>query len=229
MILTRSETANKVQSLAGAPPSPFKCCPQTPEPRHEWYLGCYFAEETERGLEDREDRLFAALFRTKLQVGSSVTLVATTESTTPFDGETARAERANYDAKLFRQWQARNEALAEEAPSWLWQLILAADQFIVKRSLPEEPDGRSIIAGYHWFGDWGRDSMIALPGLTLTTGRADVARQILLAFSRYVDSGMLPNNFPDASGKPEYNTVDAALWYFEAVRQYFAATQDNEL
>jgi predicted glycogen debranching enzyme len=116
--------------------------------------------------------------------------------------------------------------LAQDAPSWLWQLIPAADQFIVKRSLPEEPDGRSIIAGYHWFGDWGRDTMIALPGLTLATERADVARQILLAFSRYVDGGMLPNNFPDAGGRPEYNTVDAALWYFEAIRQYFAATQD---
>src|SRR2546421_12881392 len=69
--------------------------------------------------------------------------------------------------------------------------------------------------------------MIALPGLTLATGRPAVARQILLAFSRYVDAGMLPNNFPDAGGKPEYNTVDAAMWYFEAVRQYFSSTQDR--
>jgi predicted glycogen debranching enzyme len=96
----------------------------------------------------------------------------------------------------------------------------------VKRALPEEPDGRSIIAGYHWFGDWGRDTMIALPGLTLVTGRADVARKIILAFAQYVDAGMLPNNFPDAGGKPEYNTVDAALWYLEAVRQYFSASND---
>jgi predicted glycogen debranching enzyme len=69
--------------------------------------------------------------------------------------------------------------------------------------------------------------MIALPGLTLATGRAEVAKQILLAFSRYVDGGMLPNNFPDDGGKPEYNTVDAALWYFESIRQYFASTQDT--
>jgi predicted glycogen debranching enzyme len=68
--------------------------------------------------------------------------------------------------------------------------------------------------------------MIALPGLTLATGRSDVARNILLAFANYVDGGMLPNNFPDAGGKPGYNTVDASLWYFEAVRQYFAATRD---
>ena len=221
------EQGIKVQAFDGATPFYLKSSSATCEPRHEWYLGCYFAEETERGLEDREDRLFAALFRTKLQMGSSVTLVVTTESTAPFDGETARAERANHDVKLFHEWQARNEAHAEETPSWLWQLILAADQFIVKRSLPEEPDGRSIIAGYHWFGDWGRDTMIALPGLTLATGRPAVARQILLAFSRYVDAGMLPNNFPDAGGKPEYNTVDAALWFFEAIRQYVVATQDT--
>jgi len=216
----------KVQAYDGATPIYLKSSAAGCEPRHEWYLDCYFAAETERGLSDREDRLFAALFRTRLEAGSSVTFVLTTEATASLDGETARAERANHDVKMFQEWQEKNEVLAGEAPSWIWQLILAADQFIVKRSLPEEPEGRSIIAGYHWFGDWGRDTMIALPGLTLATGRAGVARQILLAFSRYVDGGMLPNNFPDVGGKPEYNTVDAALWFFEAVRQYFAATQD---
>ncbi len=220
------ESGVKVLAFDGATPFYLKSSAATCEPRHEWYLGCFLGEETARGLSDREDRLFAALFRTRLEIGSSVVFVATTEANALLDGETARAERANYEVKLFQDWQAKNEALAEEAPSWLWQLILAADQFIVKRSLPEEPEGRSIIAGYHWFGDWGRDTMIALPGLALATGRAEVAKQILLAFSRYVDGGMLPNNFPDAGGKPEYNTVDAALWYFESVRQYFEATQD---
>ncbi len=216
----------KVLAFDGATPFYLKSSAATGEPRHEWHLGCFLGEETARGLGDREDRLFAALFRTRLEIGSSAVFVATTEANALLDGETVRAERANYEVKLFQDWQAKNEALAEEAPSWLWQLILAADQFIVKRSLPEEPDGRSIIAGYHWFGDWGRDTMIALPGLTLATGRAGIARQILLAFLRYVDGGMLPNNFPDAGGKPEYNTVDAALWYFESIRQYFEATQD---
>jgi predicted glycogen debranching enzyme len=106
-------------------------------------------------------------------------------------------------------------------------LLLAADQFIVQRPLPEEPDGRSVIAGYHWFADWGRDTAIALPGLALTTGRPDVARQILLALSRYVDQGMLPNNFPDAGDEPAYNTIDASLWYFEAIRQYHEFTGDE--
>jgi len=222
------ENGVRVLAFDGAIPFYLKSTSSTCEPRHEWFLGCFLGEETVRGLSDRDDRLFAALFRAKLEAGSSVTLVASTEAGASLDVETARAERANYEVKLFQDWQAKNEALAEEAPSWLWQLILAADQFIVKRSLPEEPDGRSIIAGYHWFGDWGRDTMIALPGLTLAAGRADAAKQILLAFSRYVDAGMLPNNFPDAGGRPEYNTVDAALWYFESIRQYFAATQDAE-
>ncbi|HYT22861.1 MAG TPA: amylo-alpha-1,6-glucosidase [Candidatus Polarisedimenticolia bacterium] len=227
MNISPAEHGIKVQAFDGATPFFLKSSGASCEPRHEWYLDCYFAEETARGLSDREDRLFAGLFRAKLEVGSSVTLIATTESTASLDGETSRAERANHDVKLFQGWQAKNEDLGEEAPSWLWQLILAADQFIVKRSLPEEPEGRSIIAGYHWFGDWGRDTMIALPGLTLTTGRPGVALQILLAFSRYVDGGMLPNNFPDAGGNPEYNTVDAALWFFEAIRQYVVATQDT--
>ncbi len=226
MNISPVEHGVKVLAFDGATPFYLKSPSSTCEPRHDWYLGCYFSEETERGLSDREDRLFAALFRTKLEVGSTATLVLTTEAAASLDGETARAERANHDVKLFHEWQEKNEALVEEAPSWLWQLILAADQFIVKRSLPDEPGGRSIIAGYHWFGDWGRDTMIALPGLTLATGRAGVARQILLAFSRYVDGGMLPNNFPDAGGKPEYNTVDAALWYFESIRLYFESTQD---
>jgi predicted glycogen debranching enzyme len=216
----------KVQAFDGATPFYLKSATASCEPRHDWCIGCLFGEETARGLDDREDHLSAALFRTKLQAGATVTFVATTEADTSLDAESARAEQANHAVKLFQLWQEKTKALAEDAPSWLWQLILAADQFIVRRSLPEAPDGRSVIAGYHWFGDWGRDTMIALPGLTLTTGRADVAKQILLAFSLYVDGGMLPNNFPDASGKPEYNTVDAALWYFEAIRQYYAATQD---
>ena len=197
------------------------------EPHHEWYRDCFLPRETERGLEDREDHLFAALFRAKLNPGESLTIVATTEAATPLDAEASGARRTAHESALLEAWQRQNEKTAVSVPTWLRQLVLAGDQFVVKRNLPEEPDGRSIIAGYHWFGDWGRDTMIALPGLVLTTGRSDVARQILLAFARYVDAGMLPNNFPDAGGKPEYNTVDAALWYFEAMRQYFAATQDT--
>jgi predicted glycogen debranching enzyme len=211
----------------GAKPFYLKSVQASCEPHHEWYRDCFLPMERERGLDDHEDHLFAALFRAQLSQGETVTIVATAEATDPFDGQASLAERTKHEAALLNAWKSQNEKLASSAPSWLRQLVLAADQFVVKRSLPDAPDGRSIIAGYHWFGDWGRDTMIALPGLTLVTGRADVARQILSAFARYVDGGMLPNNFPDAGGKPEYNTADAALWYFEAVRQYFATTQDN--
>jgi predicted glycogen debranching enzyme len=196
------------------------------EPRHVWYRDCFFPREKERGLEDHEDRLLAALFHAKLEPGASVTIVMTTEANTSLDGARARTERAGHEAKLLRSWWSKDANSPDLAPAWLSQLVLAADQFIVKRSFPEQPDGRSIIAGYHWFSDWGRDAMIALPGLTLTTGRTEIARQILLAFANYADGGMLPNNFPDAGGQLEYNTVDAALWFFEAARQYFAASQD---
>ncbi len=197
------------------------------ETRHEWHRDCFLPLAKYRGLDDHEDHLLAAVFSTELALNQSVTLVLTTNTDAQPDGSRAWEEHAEHEKKLFAKWTSHDAQAASSAPDWVQPLILAADQFIVRRSLPEEPDGRSIIAGYHWFGDWGRDTMIALPGLTLTTGRTDIARKILLAFARYVDGGMLPNDFPDAGGRPEYNTVDAALWYYEAVRQYFAVTQDR--
>src|SRR5207244_5505173 len=102
-------------------------------------------------------------------------------------------------------------------------LTLAADQFIVHRGA----ENRTVIAGYHWFTDWGRDTMIALPGLCLTTGRFDDARRILTAFAESASEGMLPNRFPDSGDAPEYNTADATLWLFVAVQKYFDYTRDE--
>jgi 4-alpha-glucanotransferase len=130
------------------------------------------------------------------------------------------------DLGQLRRAQVQVPALID-APNWVNQLILAADNFVFARPLPEVPDGESIIAGYPWFGDWGRDTMIALPGLTLATGRYDTARRILRTFARFVDQGMLPNVFPGAGTTPEYNTVDAALWYIEAWRAYLEAIDDR--
>ena len=89
--------------------------------------------------------------------------------------------------------------------------------------------GKTIIAGYHWFSDWGRDTMIALSGLCLTTKRYDVAQTILKTFAAFVDQGMLPNRFPDQGEQPEYNTVDATLWYFHAIDAVASATNDWSL
>ncbi len=221
------EQGVQINAFDGATPFYLLSAEAEFEARHEWHRDCFLPLARYRGLDDHEDHLLAAIFSTELNVNQSVTLVLTTNADAQLDGRSAWAEKAEHEKRLFAKWASLDAQGASAAPDWIQQLILAADQFIVQRSLPNEPDGRSIIAGYHWFGDWGRDTMIALPGLTLTTGRADIARKILLAFARYVDGGMLPNDFPDAGGRPEYNTVDAALWFFEAVRQYFAATKDT--
>jgi len=218
----------RVIAFDAATPFYLRSAGATCEPRHDWCFGAFYSREQERGLDSAEDILSAALFHAKLEVGDSVTLVASTNANASLDDRRARTESVEREAELLRFYQLKKDDSRENHPAWLPQLLLAADQFIVKRSLASWLDGHSVIAGYHWFGDWGRDTMISLPGLTLATGRPEVARQILLAFARYVDGGMLPNNFPDAGGEPAYNTVDAALWFFEAVRQYFAATQDRD-
>lgn len=136
------------------------------------------------------------------------------------------------DALFNAELKRRNELLKTfqkryggvQVEDWLKWLILATDSFIVNR---ESTKTKSVIAGYHWFEDWGRDSLISLPGLTLVTGRFEDARQILLTFKRYCSQGVIPNRFPDsAEDKPVYNTVDATLWYFDAVLQYLKYTND---
>lgn len=198
--------------------------------QHEWYRDFYLPAEHKRGLDDHEDRFFGAQFRSRLQLGDSLTIVLSIEESVELDGEQARSQQSNDDLTLYRVWQAQHARLcsspADDEPGWLWQLVLAADQFIVRRPVSGQPDGKTILAGYPWFSDWGRDTMIALPGLTLALGRPEVARDILLGYAQYVDRGMLPNTFPDAGEAPQYNTVDATLWYFEAARKYFEATQD---
>ncbi len=221
------ENGARVEAFDGAVPFYLRSVQASCQPRHVWYRDYFLPAERERGLDDHEDHLFAAEFRAEVRVGKSVTIVLTTEESAALDGDIAKEQRAAHESAVLNAWYQQNQTIESESPDWLSQLALAADQFIVKRTLLEEPEGRSVIAGYHWFADWGRDTMIALPGLTLTTGRADIARRILLAFARYVDAGMLPNNFPDAGGKPEYNTVDAVLWYIEAARQCLAATGDT--
>ena len=217
----------EVKAFDGAAPFRLLSAKGSWEPRHEWHRDCFLPQERFRGLDDHEDHLNAAAFGIQLSLGESVTLVFSSEPNVDLDGESALEKQRSHDSQLRTAWGKANSQ-ATTASASIEQLVHAADQFIVKRSLPDNPQGCSIIAGYPWFADWGRDTMIALPGLTVATGRPEIAKQILLSFSRYVDGGMLPNNFPDAGGRPEYNTVDAAFWYIEAIRQYYEATQDRE-
>ena len=180
----------------------------------EWYRNFEYAEEHRRGLDFHED-LFQPLTLTfDVAKDSFAVVIASTDKHEVSEaGELERAELA------------RRKAIVSAAPvvdEFVQSLCTAADQFIAQRG-----SLKTIIAGYHWFGDWGRDTMIALPGLTLVTGRYEIARDILLAFAKHVDEGMLPNIFPDAGETPEYNTVDATLWYFEAIRQYAEYSGDS--
>ena len=193
-------------------------------PLYNWHYGFNLAAEKRRGLDYCEDHLHAATFHFAIAPGQSLTLIASTEKNPELNGGTALELRRTYDQELLQNWSK-----VSESPDWIDHLVLAADQFIVNRPLPEEPDGKTIIAGYPWFSDWGRDTTIALPGLTICTGRWEIARSILRTFAQYVDRGMLPNRFPDAGGAPEYNTADATLWYFEAIRAYCDCTGDDQL
>jgi predicted glycogen debranching enzyme len=199
----------------------------TATPAHEWYRGYELRREAERGLDHQDDHLHAGTFHAELARGAAVTVVVSAEPAPSLDGPAAWQRHEQYVAATFERWATEGSEALPRAPAWVRQLVIAADQFVVKRPLPDAPDGLSVIAGYPWFEDWGRDTMISLPGLALATGRAEIARRVLATFARFVDRGMLPNRFPDGAAAPEYNTADAALWYVESVRAYHAATGDD--
>ncbi|MGI0491190.1 amylo-alpha-1,6-glucosidase [Alkalinema pantanalense CENA528] len=217
----------KIQAFPDAAPIYLLSDRATATPAHNWYYGFDLAVERYRGLSDREHHLHAATFQVTLKPGESVAIVASTELQTAIVPDSARQNRHHHEVTLLTT--ARSKVPNQSIPDWIEQLILAADQFIVDRATPDFPTGKTIIAGYPWFSDWGRDTMISLPGLTLCTGRPDIAQSILLTFSKYVDRGMIPNRFPDAGEVPEYNTVDATLWYIEAIRAYYYQTGDEDL
>ncbi|MFQ5408182.1 MAG: amylo-alpha-1,6-glucosidase [Anaerolineales bacterium] len=196
-------------------------------PRHDWYRDFYLTQEAYRGLDAAEDHLHAADFGATLHVGETAAFICSTQAAPNLDATAALAELRAHETALLASVPHAGPEQPDDAVSD--RLALAADQFIVARPLADDGAGCSIIAGYPWFGDWGRDTMIALPGLTLSTGRPQLAADVLRTFARYVDRGMLPNRFPDNGEQPEYNTVDATLWYFEAVRAYHAATGDDAL
>lgn len=193
------------------------------EPAGEWYYGFRYDAESERGLDDTEDLYHALTIRAALaKPGATLRLRAALDAIDAPPDDPQIRER-----ELLAQWR-KAQPRVMQAPPWVEQLVLAADTFIVARTVDDTP-GATVIAGYHWFGDWGRDTMIALPGLALTTGRPQLAAAILRTFAPYVDAGMLPNRFPDSGAAPEYNTVDAALWFIETVRCYHAAVRDLKL
>lgn len=180
-----------------------------------WHDNVEYELERERGLDFREDLFSTTRLHFTLAVGGKAWLVFSTEP-----------DAIHEPGELLQRELARRSAIRDSSPVQTplgRALAFAADQFIVRRS-----SFHSIIAGYPWFSDWGRDTMISLPGLALATRRFDVAQGVLRAFAEAVDGGMLPNRFPDAGETPEYNTIDASLWFFESVRSYLHYTGDYD-
>jgi 4-alpha-glucanotransferase len=194
-------------------------------PKHDWYRDFDLPVEAERGLESIDNHLCVGEVTLPLVPGQWRGIVASLDAEPSADLEAALARRLDHDRSVVSTAATSSPAM-RNAPAWIARLALAADAFIFARSLANVPDGQSVIAGYPWFGDWGRDTMISLPGLTLATGRPQVARRILATFASFVSQGMLPNVFPGAGEHADYNTADASLWFFEAWRAYFEATKD---
>ena len=196
------------------------------EAREEWYWNYVYRVERERALDFTEDLYHPLDCTVELAPGESTCLVASAEPLESIERDAPRAlhEEQERIAALLRQ--AAIDPLDDPMGA---QLVVAADQFLVERTLAEGEQSLTVIAGYPWFGDWGRDAMISLPGLTLATNRSDAARGLLRTFAAYVSEGMIPNRFPDAGEVPEYNTVDATLWYFQALHVYLEETRDYKL
>ncbi len=203
------------------------------EPYGYWYRSFEYAREEERGLDFREDQYSPGFFARNLESGETAHFVASLGGAETDPAVALQAETDRRTA-LVASWQS--------APDDMKTLVCAADQFLVRRA--EESKNRgvgitlqspisnlgrsSVIAGYHWFEEWGRDTMIALPGLTLVTGRYGEARSILRSYAALLDEGLIPNRIPNAGEQPDYNTADATLWMFWAARKYLDYSGDKD-
>ncbi|MEP6945086.1 MAG: amylo-alpha-1,6-glucosidase [Acidobacteriota bacterium] len=210
------ETGNVItmQPYAAMPPIFFTHNASAGEKSGYWYRDFEYSIEKERGFDFQED-LFQP-FVLKFDLAKPAHAIASA-------GVAVAADIAELEAETIER---RRSLVAKVVPEndLISTLVAAADQFIVGRG-----DGHTVIAGYPWFSDWGRDTMIALNGLALAAGRPEIARDVIVEFSKYISEGMIPNRFPDEGETAEYNTVDATLWYFEAIRAYIAATGDKDI
>jgi predicted glycogen debranching enzyme len=197
----------------------------------EWYRGFRYDIEDQRGFDAYEDLLSPGMLEFDLAAGEAAFVHAGLEPVEGLDAgalfrlETAELQRRRERASL----AARARTSGRDVPLDRWadtlaaRLAEAAEQFLVRRA----DRARTVVAGYHWFADWGRDTFISLPGLAAVTGRWPLAKEILESFIPYIDRGMVPNRFPEGGSAPEYNTVDAALWFIDAARRYAQESADH--
>ncbi|MFQ5422556.1 MAG: amylo-alpha-1,6-glucosidase [Phycisphaerae bacterium] len=186
--------------------------------RPDWYYGFALRREAARGQDATQDLFMPGVVSATLQRGDSTGLV--------FAASTQPSSRHDAPAAFRGADRGASVRPEQDAPlpddSLAMALGRAAREFVVSR----EDGSKTVIAGYPWFGDWGRDTFISLPGLCLVTGRFDDARDIIEGYSRFVDNGMIPNRFPPFGVPPAYNTVDATLWYVHAIDRFLAYTGD---
>jgi predicted glycogen debranching enzyme len=212
MDVERGDGVLSVQPVAKLPRLYFYAKPESVETKADWYYRFIYPVEQERGLDFEEDLFSPFELAFRLPAGETAFIVVSTEKKSHMNPEALttaeRQRRKTYEKEKDKTRQA---------------LRIAADSFIAKRG----EEHTTVLAGFPWFTDWGRDTMIALPGLTLTTDRFDVAERILQTFAKFSDKGMIPNVFPDAGETPEYNTVDASLWFVVAAWKYWKASSDD--
>ena len=210
--LNQSAGLFSIQPYTGLPQLHFAHNARALKRRGHWYFHFEYPIERERGLDFQEDLFCPCVLEFDLAPRKPAVVIASTSVHT-----------AGESVSLKQNEIGRRVNVSGLSDPFAATLTAAAGQFIALRG-----SLHTIIAGYPWFTDWARDAMIALPGLTLSTGRFDIARDILLAFAGCLDQGMLPNAFSDSQAPLEYNTVDATLWLFEAVRQYIEYSNDAE-
>lgn len=187
--------------------------------REDWWYGHVYPVEAERGLDDTEDLFVPAAAVVPMRGGGRVTLWASfNEPPRDTDWDARRAHTVAVPESL-RRGSAGSDAVR--------RLVRASEDFIVQRRRRDGTPAVSILAGYPWFADWGRDTMISLPGLLLCTGRLEEARQVLELYGEHVSEGMIPNRFDDYTSEPSYNTVDASLWFINAVFAYLRRSGDD--
>ncbi len=181
-----------------------------------WYKNFEYIRELERGLDYREDLFSPFCLIYSFLSMNEVFLCVSTQPKREFDLSEATGQELERRIKVAASFPTKDRLW-----SYLWQ---TAETFVVERRDGE----KGIMAGYHWFGDWGRDTMISLNGLLLVRGKYEEAKRILLSYSHYAKQGIIPNRFPDFGETPEYNTVDASLWYINAVYDYLERSDDVE-
>jgi predicted glycogen debranching enzyme len=189
--------------------------------RHEygWFYNYVHEREEERGLDYLEDLYCPGRYDGILAPGKTVTLVASLDEENLVDPDTAFKGEIGRQTLLLKAAGLEGESCSDRS-----RLVMAADQFLIDKS--DKVARATIIAGYPWFTDWGRDTMISLPGLTLTTGRFGLAKSILQTFAGAVQYGLLPNRFNDSGAGADFNTVDATLWFFHAAYEYARKSGD---